>query len=184
MYRAGIEDAMAVLKFLDENLELILMGLLLGVMVLLSGLQVFFRYFINSSLAWSEELSRYCYVWSGFLSIGYCIRRSSSLKLDFVMSLLPRPVWHITGILIAIFSTWVYVIFLDSAWVIILKTAKIQQVSAALRIPMQAVYMAVVVGFALAILRSVQMIFLQCRALLTGRVATNAADPQSEKEAG
>jgi TRAP-type C4-dicarboxylate transport system, small permease component len=157
---------MAVIRFLDENLELILMGILLGMMVLLSGMQVFFRYFVNSSLAWSEEMCRYCYVWSGFLSISYCVRKASSLKLDFIMSLLPKPVWKAAALVAAVFSIWIYAIFLDSAIGIIQKTAKIQQVSAAMRLPMQCVYMAAVVGFALAIARSVQMIVVEIRSLL------------------
>ena len=159
------------------------MSFFLAMMVLLSGMQVFFRYFVNSSLAWSEEMSRYCYVWSGFLSVSYCIRRAAALKLDFVMSLIPKVAQRIIALLASAFCLDIYAIFLDSAIVIIQKTAQIQQVSAALRMPMQVVYMAAVVGFALAIIRSFQMGWLEIAAMV--REAREAsAKPSMQREGG
>jgi TRAP-type C4-dicarboxylate transport system permease small subunit len=172
---------MAVIKYLDENLEQILMSFLLAMMVLLSGLQVFFRYFVNSSLAWSEELSRYCYVWSGFLSLSYCVRKGSSLKLDFLMSAIPGRARRFAALLASVFSIWIYAIFLYSAVIIIQKTGQIQQVSAALRIPMQAVYMAAAVGFALAIVRAAQMSLSDIRLMFEGS-AGGAARTRKEEE--
>ncbi len=71
---------MKVLKWLDEHLEEALLVVFLVVMCLLTGFQVFMRKVLNSSLTWSEELNRFCYIWSGFLSIGYCIKKGSRKK--------------------------------------------------------------------------------------------------------
>ncbi|MCR0487393.1 TRAP transporter small permease subunit, partial [[Clostridium] innocuum] len=60
---------MKIIRWLDDNLEEALLIALLVMMTLLMGLQVFSRYILNASLSWSEELTRYLFIWSGFLSI-------------------------------------------------------------------------------------------------------------------
>ena len=51
------------------------MVLLLGAMTLIMGVQVFSRYVLGASLSWYEELTRYLFVWAGFLSVGYCTKK-------------------------------------------------------------------------------------------------------------
>ena len=70
---------MKIIRWLDDNLEEALLIALLVTMTLLMGLQVFSRYILNASLSWSEELTRYLFIWSGFLSISYCIKKWISI---------------------------------------------------------------------------------------------------------
>ena len=78
---------MKIIRWLDDNLEEALLIALLVMMTLLMGLQVFSRYILNASLSWSEELTRYLFIWSGFLSISYCIKKSFSCFPSRCMSL-------------------------------------------------------------------------------------------------
>ena len=52
-----------MLKWLDENLEEFLMGAFLIGMVLIMGVQVLARYVFGASLSWSEEITRYLFIW-------------------------------------------------------------------------------------------------------------------------
>lgn len=149
---------MKIVKYLDLYFEEILIACLLGVMVLMCGMQVVFRYFLNSSLAWTEELARYCYVWSGFLTISYCIRHKSTLKLDFIVSFLPQKVRKALDYLIYVFCIAVFCLFLWGAIQNVQTTIQVQQKSTALQLPMQFVFSSAIVGFSLGILRSAEMI--------------------------
>ena len=58
-----------VLAWLNQYLEEALLGIFLIAMTLIMGIQVFSRYVLQTSLSWSEELTRYLFIWSGFLSV-------------------------------------------------------------------------------------------------------------------
>lgn len=72
---------MKFFHWLDENLEETLLVLFLSCMTLVMGVQVFCRYLLNFSLSWSEEITRYLFIWSAFISISYCIKNGFRLKL-------------------------------------------------------------------------------------------------------
>ena len=61
-----------ILHWLDENLEEFILVIFLIAMTLIMGIQVFCRYVLGMSLSWSEELTRYLFIWCGFLSVSYC----------------------------------------------------------------------------------------------------------------
>lgn len=53
--------------------------------------QVFFRYFLDSPLTWSDELARYLFVWCAFLGWIIAARRRSHLAITSVqMRVSPR----------------------------------------------------------------------------------------------
>ena len=59
---------MKLLKLLNDNLERYLMLVLLVGMTLVLGLQIVFRFVVRDPLTWSEELARFMFIWSTFLS--------------------------------------------------------------------------------------------------------------------
>lgn len=84
---------MKILRWLDDNLEETLLIILLVAMTLLMGVQVFSRYLLNASLSWSEELTRYLFIWSGFLSVSYCIKKWISIKIDQIINMFPKRIY-------------------------------------------------------------------------------------------
>ena len=60
-----------VFVWLNDSLEEFLMVSSLILMTLIMGIQVFSRYVLGASLSWSEELTRYIFVWAGFLSVSF-----------------------------------------------------------------------------------------------------------------
>ena len=52
-----------ILHWLDENLEEFILVIFLIAMTLIMGIQIFCRYVLGMSLSWSEELTRYLFIW-------------------------------------------------------------------------------------------------------------------------
>ena len=69
-----------ILHYLDEYLEEFLMVISLIAMTLIMGIQVFSRYILGMSLSWSEEITRYLFIWSAFLSVRLCTENAYLLK--------------------------------------------------------------------------------------------------------
>ena len=70
------------LHWLDENLEEFLLVVMLAAMTLIMGIQIFSRYALGQSLSWSEEVTRFLFIWSGFLSVSYCSKKCLSIKIE------------------------------------------------------------------------------------------------------
>ena len=79
-----------VFHWLDENLEEFLLVIGLIAMTLIMGGQVFCRYVLGMSLSWSEELTRYIFIWCGFLSVSYCSKKCLSIKIEQFVAIFPR----------------------------------------------------------------------------------------------
>ena len=79
-----------ILHWLDENLEEFILVIFLIAMTLIMGIQVFCRYVLGMSLSWSEELTRYLFIWCGFLSVSYCSKKCLSIKIEQFVAIFPR----------------------------------------------------------------------------------------------
>lgn len=148
---------MKVLKWLDEHLEEAILIVLLAAITCVMMAQIIARTFA-ASMTWPEEFSRYCYIWSVFLSLGYTVKKGNMLKVGVLMDLFPlkvRKSIEITGnlIMLVIFG----ILFRYS----IIYTGKIKvmgQVSPAMGVPMSFMYTATIIGFGLAVIRTIELI--------------------------
>lgn len=61
-------------------------------MVVFIFAQVFFRYVLEAPLSWSEELSRYLFVWVAFLGSFIAARRGQHIGVELVIAKVPRNV--------------------------------------------------------------------------------------------
>lgn len=79
----------------------------ISVMTVVAAVQVFYRYVLNDSLFWSEELMRYLMAWVAFLTAGMAYSRGELMGMRFIVEALPSPVQRvidfISRILITIF---------------------------------------------------------------------------------
>jgi TRAP-type C4-dicarboxylate transport system permease small subunit len=73
---------------------------LMIVLVAVMGVQVFFRYVLNDSLIWAEEICRYSLVLLTFLLIGAAFERGELVRLDIFTNMLPKRIKAPLSILI------------------------------------------------------------------------------------
>ena len=57
--------------------------------IVIMSLQVFYRYFLSSSLIWAEEMCRYLLVWMTFLFAGMAFQRGEMIGFEFLVRRLP-----------------------------------------------------------------------------------------------
>lgn len=152
---------MKVLKWLDRHAEEIILVVLCVAMAVILMLQVIMRRIVGSSLSWAEEVTRYMFVWSGFLSISLTIRNQTAMRLTLFVEAMPRLIRHIVTIGVYV----IMVLFFGYMTVIaFLQLGSMNQTSAALEIPMVTMYIAPMLGFALTTVRCLQAIWIAMHA--------------------
>lgn len=80
---------MKILKWFDRNAEAAVSSLLLLVMVSLAFLNVTTRYVINYSLAFTEELTVYLFVWMTLLGTSIAFRDNAHMKVTLFYEKFP-----------------------------------------------------------------------------------------------
>jgi TRAP-type C4-dicarboxylate transport system permease small subunit len=159
-----------IVRFLQEYLEEYLLAVLLVVISCVMLLQIVMRYFFSSALSWPEELSRYCFVYSTFLTIGYCAKKETLLHVDILTSKLPRRIQNVLDLSVRFLTFLFYVILLCNSVFLTQKIYMTGQKTPALRISFAVVYFAAVFGFFIGSIRCGQDVFDRV-ASLCGREA-------------
>lgn len=147
---------MNLLKWLDENLEKVILCTFLSIMIVIMGIQVAARYVFNSSLTWSEELTRFTFVWSAFMTLPYTIKFGISLKIDQLLEVMPESVKKVANILNHILMFVFFIFMFYKATGVVQSAINSGQRSPALGIPMYFIQISSVVGFGLAVIRTLQ----------------------------
>ena len=145
-----------IFHWLDENLEEFLLVIGLIAMTLIMGVQVFCRYVLGMSLSWSEELTRYIFIWCGFLSVSYCSKKCLSIKIEQFVAIFPRRGKAIFKIVNHTFELLLFLYLIPFAWKYLLSAIANGQTSPAMGIPMYYVQAAPLVGFILSAIRVFQ----------------------------
>ena len=149
-----------VLKWLDENLEETLLMILLVAIAVVMMAQVVMRYCFRESMSWPEEFCRFCFVYSGFLSMGYCVKKGKMLKVDILVGFFPKVLQRALDLVgrIVTFLFFGYLSFY--AYQATMNSMRGGMRSAAMEIPMWIIYAAVLIGAALGFIRQGQDLFL------------------------
>ena len=98
---------MSVLEKLSLTLNSWIEYLLFGfgfTMTVVVAVQVFFRYVLNQSLFWSEELARYLLVWLSFLGASVAYRREAHPGIDILQAKMPGGLQKISASIVHLAS--------------------------------------------------------------------------------
>lgn len=146
---------MKVIKWLDDNLEEKLMSLFLWAIVVIMGIQVVMRYVFKSSLSWSEEVSRYLFVWMVFTGISYGVKTGSHMRIDMLEHFFPKLKKGLGFLADACFLA--FAVFMIKPGIKVINAIKLSgQTSPAAGIPMHYVYTGLLIGFSLVVIRTIQ----------------------------
>lgn len=156
---------MRIIKLVDDNFEEIILMLLLAAMTMVMGIQVVSRYVFNYSLTWSEEITRYMFIWSAFLSISHCTRKQISIRIEQIISMFPAKINAIFKIVEKVIMLAFFSYMVKYAYVFVQASVTSGQLSPAMRLPMYLIQVAPLVGFALTIVRLLQSLVFEFKVL-------------------
>lgn len=153
------------MKYINDHLEEFFIIPLMFLMSIIIFIQVIMRYAFQNSLVWSEELARYMFVWLVYFAVSYTARREKHIRIDAAINIYPkklRPYIEILSeVIVLAFSAFIAV----TAITVFQKITWSGQLSPAMRLPMQFVYLAPLIGFVLTSLRQIQCVIRRVKAL-------------------
>ena len=113
-------------------------------------LGVLSRYVFNFSLAWSDELARYCFVWMVFIGIVVSFVRAEHATVDFLME---RYKGRYRVVMFTLIDVLIYVLFVVlTVTGVMLMNLSAGQTTSGLGIPKMLVYAALPFGSALMVI--------------------------------
>ncbi|MDO4313121.1 MAG: TRAP transporter small permease [Eubacteriales bacterium] len=178
---------MKAMKWLDKYFEEVVLAALLFVMMMIMGIQVLARYALGNSLSWSEEITRFCFIWTGFLSISFCIKNSADIKIEQFIDLFENvaggkiKIVFKTLVNVAEFILFAYLLpfayhYVHSAYIS-------QSTSPACGIPMWAVQSITLISFVMCEIRIIQKFLKHVRQFMGKEpVPKKLSEQTSEKE--
>ena len=150
---------MKLLRWLDDNFEAIVMVISLSAMSIIIAVQVFFRYVLLNSLSWSEEVSRYLFIYMIYFGIAYGVRKNRHIKIDVVLTVLPETARKVISLTADLLFLGFAVVVTTQAGIVAEMIGRLGQITGATQMPMAVVYMAVPLGYGLVCVRLLQNIF-------------------------
>ncbi|MCT8973963.1 TRAP transporter small permease [Microbaculum marinisediminis] len=72
-----------------RTLMVALLGAMMAILFAVMCVQVFFRYGLNNSLIWAEEVCRYLLIWVSFLACGVAYQRGEIAAMRILVEALP-----------------------------------------------------------------------------------------------
>jgi TRAP-type C4-dicarboxylate transport system permease small subunit len=156
---------MAVLKWLDQNIEKMLASILLAAIVLLIFGNVIMRYVLNASLSWGEELTLWFFVWFVWIAVSYAFQNREHVRITVLRDLFSERVRLYADIFIDLLVLAFLMMLTIECVKLIMLPFVASQNSVVLGLPIPILYSSAPVGAALSSIRVVQNLFKTMRTI-------------------
>jgi len=152
------------MKIFDRIEELIVI-VMLALMTLLTFLQVVMRYGFNAGFTWAVELTTIFFAVMIFVGISYGVRTGAHIGVDALIKKFPPRVGRAISIVVVLLCLFYAGLVIYGSWVYVSKMKLVGVELDDLPIPIWAVRSILPIGYALLVLRFIQVLW----ALITGR---------------
>lgn len=88
--------------------------LLVGALVFLISIEVFFRYIVQNALSWPEELAGFCFVWVTMLGAAICLYKKSHIGVTVLTDKFPDK-------LKGFFKVFIYLLIISFSYLMFTK---------------------------------------------------------------
>lgn len=147
---------MSLIRKVDRYLEETICVILFSSMVVLTFAQVLSRFVFNISLGWSEELSRFFFVWLVYISAALAAKHRRHIRVELIDQFLPRSISKWAGVLSDLLWITYALIVASQGYKVAMMIMGHGQLSPAMQLQVGWVYMIIPFGFALIAFRVAQ----------------------------
>lgn len=160
---------------------LILIGVI--AMVIINGAQVFCRYVIHSSLAWSEQTSVLLFFILIMLGANLAVKTDSETRID-LLKFKSEEANAVLSLVTNVLSIVAVVVFLFSTTALLKQAKSFPQLLSSIRLDYYYIYLWLLVGFVLVLIDKIINIVknICCIAKITLPENASISNQQSEKE--
>jgi len=149
-----------IISWLDRYMEEFVLCVLLFALTSVMLMQIVLRYVFSSTLAWPEEFCRYCFIYTAFFAIPFCIRRHSMLCIDIIVNFFPKKIRRIFDMAAELISLVLWSFLWYHSWFVLVEAVKNISYSTTMKMPLYWIYGMPFVALLLAVIRQVQRIIL------------------------
>lgn len=173
-----------ILAALERHLEEAVCCLALSIMACCVFLQVIMRYVFGSALQWSEEVAAIAMVWAVYMGAALCVRERFHIRIMAGIMLLPRPLTRVLVMLADLLAAVYCVLMLGVAWEYLGVLARFTSRTPSLGIDEFYPQSILAIGYALILLRLVQIYVRWVRDGAQGIPGMRAEHEDATSEAG
>jgi TRAP-type C4-dicarboxylate transport system permease small subunit len=154
---------MRYIRLIEKYFEAFFMVVLMFLISIITGLQVFSRYVMNDAISWSEEVCRYMFVWMVFFGISYAIRQRRHIRILGLYTIVSEPIRKGLMILADLLFLFFVILMAVNGAELCATIFRLGQLTPSLEFSMAYIYASLPIGFTLAALRLVQGLYLRIR---------------------
>ncbi|MDR1786543.1 MAG: TRAP transporter small permease [Spirochaetaceae bacterium] len=126
-------------------------------------IQIIGRTFLPRAASWTEEVARYCFIYAVAFAGGLAVQGNTYVQVDILTNLIPPSFKRIWAVFLNVLLCG-FAVFFEVRCAFKFANLKARLVSTALEIPMQYIYFALLILFAMLAITY----FLEILSLITG----------------
>ena len=169
---------------LYDKLESHILVFALAFSTILIFVQVIFRYVLNNSLTWSEELARYIFIWLIWLGTSISMKSKEHIRMDMLSNALHGKAKVGLDLFSNILMLAFCVFLVIYGWTLVSSMMTRGNLSVALRLPMWIVYLSLPFSQLIVGLRVIGHMVGDIRKLTGREPLDDAADKLAEGKEG
>ncbi len=124
-----------------EKVLNVIISVMLAGMVIIVFSNVIARYFLNAALAWSDEVSRFMFIWLVFIGAVVAYMKNDHLGLDILIKYLPRKASQVLVLIADLLVLFALAVLLKGGMDMTLDSFASGWVSSAVQLPYGYIYM-------------------------------------------
>jgi len=139
--------------------------LLVATITVIVALGVFFRFVLNNSLPWTEEVAKFVMVWLAFIGAPVVLKEGGHIAIDVIPTRLPSPLGPILMMLIQLVVMVVLAVLVFQGWA--LAWNALPQIATTVDVSLFYIFLAVPIGSALMLAVSLELLLRQLAAMVS-----------------